>query len=163
MSKLKPQRTHMHTNQTAYPMALIYIDFYGPVVETEDGYRHVLTIKDIYTRYVWLIPCKDQTTQTVLQKLEEHIFKQFGLVDSILSDNAKAFSAKRMNEICKALNIDNKHILPFNANVNSSERVHRTLGEVFRAPISNNQKDWQKYIPVINLALNSAKSRATNY
>ena len=80
-----------------------------------------------------------------------------------MSDNAKSFTANIIKEICNKLNIDNKHTLPFNACPNSSERVHKNLGEILRALVGDNQNQWDKYTSAITLAFNSAKSRATSY
>ena len=80
-----------------------------------------------------------------------------------MSDNAKSFTSRMVNEVCLKPNITNKHTLPFNACPNQSERVHRNLGEMLRAINDENQELWDRYIPAINLALNSAKSRATSF
>ena len=95
--------------------------------------------------------------------MEENIFKYFGLCDGIISDNAQSFRAKAIEEICESLNIDNRHTLPYNPNPNQSERIHKNLGEILRALINEDQHIWDEYIPAINLAFNSAKSRATSF
>ena len=161
--KIKPQRSIMFTNKTNYPMALLYIDHYGKLPKSDRGNEYVLTCRDNFTRFVWLIPVKDTKSDTVVQALEENIFKYFGLVDAIISDNARSFTSNIIKDICKKLNIDDKHTIPYCPNPNQSERVHRNLGEILRALISDNQASWDDYLAAITLAFNCAKSRATNF
>ena len=153
----------MFTNKTNYPMALLYIDHYGKLPKSDRGNEYVLTCRDNFTRFVWLIPVKDTKSDTVVQALEENIFKYFGLVDAIISDNARSFTSNIIKDICKKLNIDDKHTIPYCPNPNQSERVHRNLGEILRALISDNQASWDDYLAAITLAFNCAKSRATNF
>ena len=161
--KIKPQRSIMFTNKTNYPMALLYIDHYGKLPKSDRGNEYVLTCRDNFTRFVWLIPVKDTKSDTVVQALEENIFKYFGLVDAIISDNARSFTSNIIKDICKKLNIDDKHTIPYCPNPNQSERVHKNLGEILRALISDNQASWDDYLAAITLAFNCAKSRATNF
>ena len=59
IDNIKPQRNHIFTNQTNYPLALLYLDHYGKLPLTEDGNEYILTARDNFTKFVWLIPCKD--------------------------------------------------------------------------------------------------------
>ena len=161
--KIKPQRSIMFTNKTNYPMALLYIDHYGKLPKSDRGNEYILTCRDNFTRFVWLIPVTDTRAETVVQALEDNIFKYFGLVDAIISDNARSFTSNVIKDICKKLNIDDKKTVPYCPNPNQSERVHRNLGEIMRALISDNQASWDDYLSAITLAFNCAKSRATNF
>ena len=80
---------------------------------------------------------KDTKSDKVVQALEENTFKYFGLVDTIISDNARSFTSNIIKDICKKLNIDDKHTIPYCPNPNQSERVHKNLGEILRALISD--------------------------
>ena len=73
-------------------MALLYIDHYEKLPKSDRGNEYVLTCRDNFTRFVWLIPVKDTKSDIVVQALEENIFKYFGLVDANISDNARSFT-----------------------------------------------------------------------
>ena len=81
INKIKPQRGIVFTNITDKPMSLIYMDHYGPLPKTPNNNEFILTIRDNFTRYVWLVPVPDTKTDTVIKALESHIFKYFGLPD----------------------------------------------------------------------------------
>ena len=73
--KIKPQRSVMFNEKTSYPIALIYLDHFGPLPITKDGNEYILTCRDNFTRYVWLIPVKNTKAETVIKAMEENIFK----------------------------------------------------------------------------------------
>ena len=108
-------------------MALLYIDHYGKLPKSDRGNEYILTCRDNFTRFVWLIPVTHTRAETVVQALEDNIFKYFGLVDAIISDNARSFTSNVIKDICKKLNIDVKKTVPYCPNPNQSERVHRNL------------------------------------
>ena len=68
-SKLKTHRNVMLTNQASYPMGALFVDFYGPLPQTEEGYRYILSAKDGFRKYCWLKPTKNMGAQTVAEKL----------------------------------------------------------------------------------------------
>ena len=89
-------------------------------------------MKDNYTGYVWLESTKEQDTDSVIKALEKNIFAHHGLPDMITTDNHSVFNSKKMEELCKALNITKRNIVPHNPQSNSAERVHKTMGQIFR-------------------------------
>lgn len=45
------------------PCEVIHIDHFGPLQETERGYKHILVIVDTFSRFTWLFPCKSTGTK----------------------------------------------------------------------------------------------------
>ena len=108
----------MLTNQASYPMGALFVDFYGALPQTEDGYRYILSAKDGFTRYCWFMPTKNMGAQTVAEELEHHIFTYWGLCETIVSDNHTTFTSTLLTEVYKKLNITKRHTVPFNPNAN---------------------------------------------
>ena len=86
-AQLQTQRNVMRTNQAQFCMQVIYLDFYGPLHTTPDGFKHILTAKCSYSKYLWLTPTRNQETDTIVSELEKNIFAYWGLCDKIISDN----------------------------------------------------------------------------
>ena len=84
---------------------MLYLDFYGPLHSTPDGYKHILTCKDAFSRFYWLIPTKTTKNSDIADALEKHVFAVFGMPDKLVSDNAKSFTSVKMKELCDKLNI----------------------------------------------------------
>ena len=159
----KTQRNVMRSTQARYCMEIIYLDTFGPLHTTEDGYKYILTAKCGYSRYVWLLPMKNQNTDTILGEIERHIFAYFGLPDKIISDNYVSFTAEKMKDLCKKLNITFKQTTPYSPQSNSVEVTHRTMGQIFRAFEKQSKTDWKKLVPAMNLAINSMVNRITKH
>ena len=127
-------------------MAFLYVDHYGKFPRSDRGNAYILTCSDNFTRFIWLIPVTDTRAETVVQALEDNIFKYFGLVDAITFNKARSFTSNNIKDICKKLNIDDKKTVPYCPNPNQSERVHRNLGEIMRELKSDNQASWDDYL-----------------
>ena len=61
------------------------------------------------------------------------------------------------------MNIDDLKTVPDCPNPNQSERVHRNLGEITKAWISDNEASSDDYLSAITLAFDCTKSRATTF
>ena len=48
IQKIKPQRNHIFTNQTNYPLVQFYLDHYGKLPITDDGIENILTARVLY-------------------------------------------------------------------------------------------------------------------
>ena len=84
-------------------MALLYIDHYGKLPRPDRGNEYILTCRVNFTRWTWLLPVTDTREETVVQALEDNIFKYFGLVDAIIFDNARSFSSNVIKDNLKEM------------------------------------------------------------
>ena len=80
----------MLTNKANYPMSILYTKYYEKVPKSDRGNKHILTCRDNFTRLDWCTPVTDKESKTVVQALEGNDFKYFGLVDAIISSNARS-------------------------------------------------------------------------
>jgi transposase InsO family protein len=58
------------------------------------GYRYILTIIDIYSRFAWVIPLKTKTTDEVREALEE-LLRTYNLTN-FTTDNGKEFTGNEV-------------------------------------------------------------------
>ena len=110
--KIKPKRSIMFTKKTNYPTSLLNIDHYEKFPKSDRGNEYNLKFGDNFTRVVWLIPVNNTKSETVVQALEDNIFKHVGIVAAIISDNARSFISNIIKDIFRKLNIDDKHTIP---------------------------------------------------
>ena len=73
--KIKLQRYMMFTSKTNYAMALLYINHSGKLPRSDKGNECILICRDNFTSFIWLIPVTYTRAETVLQALEDNIFK----------------------------------------------------------------------------------------
>ena len=84
------------------------MDIIGPLPKTKDGYQYILLIQDALTKYLILIPLKNQRASTIIDELINHYIYLFSTPKSILTDQSQNFVCELMNEFEKAFKI--KHI-----------------------------------------------------
>ena len=76
---------------TEYPLVLeawdtLHIDHVGPLSESKQGFKHILTIIDRGTNFVMAIPVKDLKASTQARVLYQEVFCKFGIPRKIISD-----------------------------------------------------------------------------
>ena len=57
--------------------------------QSRDGYENILIVTDVFTKFVWAVPTRDQRAVTVARTLVKHIFLPFGCPLRLHSDWAK--------------------------------------------------------------------------
>ena len=149
--------------ETTYPFEMVAIDItYLP--QATDGYTYILTIIDFFSRYLIMVPLRDQTAETVAQALVIHLFLKFGCPKRILSDNGKQFVGKLMKEICRLLDIDRVTCTVYSPAVNGRvERVHKTIKRMLSFYVSDKQDDWPAALPFVVSAYNSTEHSSTGH
>jgi len=88
------------------PLQHIQIDLVDLLsfAEHNDGYSYVLTMIDVFSRYVWAIPLKNKEGRTIHKKLVK-FFQNFGPPNILHADNGSEFVTDVLNRTCKTLKV----------------------------------------------------------
>ena len=113
-------------------MQKLSIDIVGPLPRTQRGHTHILTVKDLFTRWVEAFPLSQPTTRKVADKLVAEVFLRFGPPEALHADNATCFDATMMQELAELLHIWLTFSLPYSPKPNPVERMHRDLNTLLR-------------------------------
>ena len=84
------------------PFSTVCVDIIGPLSPPSDGYRYILTLIDMCTRFPEAVALKDITTSTVAEALLE-IFSCVGLPLKVHSDRGSQFTSDMMQEVYRLL------------------------------------------------------------
>ena len=163
LPKLRP-RAPMKQSRTGTPLQRVSLDLLGPFPETEKNhYKYVLSICDHFTRWIELYPMRDMEASTVARIFVEEFVSRHGLVRQILTDQGRQFESKLFQEICQLLDIDKKRSTSFHPQTNGiQERFNRTIEDMLSKYVSANQRDWDKYLPILLLAYRSSIHESTH-
>lgn len=97
------------------------------------GYKYLLTIIDVFSKFAWAIPVKDKTGKNIVDAFEK-IFRNGRNSKNLQTDNGKEFYNKDFQELMKKYNIN--HYSTFTElKASVVERFNRTLKE----------KMWKKF------------------
>ena len=150
-----------HSRRLGFPLELLYVDLVGPLCETAEGYKYIMSVEDGFSKFVNLFPLRSKETAEVTRILVERFIGQYGCPAGIYSDNGLEFSSKVFEGMCQALHITKKNSVPYCPQSNQVERVHRTLNAFLRMSLEIEDKNWNRNLPFFTLAYNSKRHSST--
>lgn len=152
------------TLSSSKPFDVLAIDFVGPLNETEDGNRWILTAIDVFTRYPFAVALPNRRAESVARALFEHVFQYFSLCRVIVSDNGAEFVGKVMEAFNRLFNITHIRTLPYSPMLNSClENFHRFLNASLTILGNRFKDDWDARLPVTLSAYRVSVHATTGY
>ena len=115
---------------------IVAIDIVGPMprsVENRLEYNHLLSIIDIKSRYVELIPLTTTTGIAVARAFEENWLCRYPRPRFVLTDQGKNLIGLELEELLESYGISHKYTTTYNPQSNGIiERMHATLKQHLR-------------------------------
>ena len=154
-SKLRP-------SLVGEPCQRFSIDLTGPHVMS-NGYTYILTVIDVFSKFLIAVPLRNKTAEGVVQALMKHVILKWGIPVEILSDCGGEFTADVNKELLRVLGVQMLRTTPYTPQSNGvCERVHRTLNSMFAKCVSQTQRDWVYYLDYIVFVYNCTPCRSTS-
>jgi len=127
------------------------------------GYRYILTIVDHLSRFLTMIPLKNQTAESIARKINRHFISIFGVPRSCLTDCGKNFLSNLMSQLCELYDIDKMHTVAYSPQSNGrTERVHHSIKKYISYFINEQQDNWHDLLPIIVAAYNNLPHTTLN-
>ena len=133
------------------------------VKEKSKSYRYVLSVLDVFSRYVWLRALSDKNAETVTEKLYK-IYMDFGFPRIIQCDQGSEFKGF-LKEMCKRMNI--KLIYSASNHPQSQgkiERSHATWKDKIRHDLIDTTEggvcNWKNNLPALQTIYNEGLHRS---
>ena len=132
--------------------------------EDYSGYKYVLLIGDLFSKYIEAVPLVNQSAPNVVQALKERWILKYGNPLFLLSDQGSNVDGTLVQEVCKALHIKKRRSSAFHSQGNGfAERNIRNIREVIRTLLLAQklpQSSWAQLLSGITFALNTSKQNA---
>ena len=144
------------------PRTAYGVDFYS-IAQSSRGHVGVLTVTDLFTRFVMFIPVKDTTAETFAQVLMERVVFQRGAFKHLVSDGAQAFVGKTASNLATMLKIKKVETYYYPQGNSTTERNHILLGEFLRLLPEEKRQDWDREIGAAAYAQNMCVSSSTGF
>ena len=123
-----------------------------------NGYDSIMIMVDHgLTKGVVYTPCtKKIDALGTAQLFIDHIWKRFGLPDTIISDRGLQFASKVFQETCKLLKIDHRMSTTYHPQTDGeTERVNQELETYLRIFCANEPRKWSTYLPMAEFTHNN--------
>ena len=145
------------------PWETVSIDIVGSLPVDGRSNRFIVTIMDVYSRYLIAIPVRNHRASTVSRCLYKSVVAYFGTPRSILSDRGTEFTSVVWESLTQMLGAKIKLTAPYYPQGNSViERSHRTLSNMLRTMLlEKKRREWSSLLPSIMLYMNSMVQERT--
>ena len=149
-----------------FPRALIAMDIaYLPW--TSNGYRYVLIIVDLFSKFMEAIPMKNQESATIAEALQYGWFHRYGYPLALLSDQCPNVDGTVIRELCGKYGIRKLHSSAYHPEGDGeAERTIQSFKQTMRCCLGERKiltTDWPKLAQEISFICNSQINASTKY
>lgn len=161
-SKAGPEvRAPMHSIATSYPLEIVAIDFLS-LGRPADTYQYLLVVTDLFSRYGWAFPTKDQTAETTARVLWRGLIQTWGCPEKILSDRGAAFESSLLDHLLQLYGGKKLRTTPYHPQGNGScERFNKTLLSLLGSLEEQDKARWPDHLPALLMAYNTTVHSST--
>ena len=145
------------------PFKQLSVDLVTDLPEVH-GKNSILVVVDHgLTKGVIIIPCSKTIDAMEVAKLFfSHVFKRFGLHDSLISDRGPQFASAFARELARLLQYDVKLSTAYHPQTDGqTERTNQEIEMYLRIFCANNPKSWLDLLPTTKFQHNSAPHHST--
>jgi transposase InsO family protein len=161
---LPPRQAQLKPLLVGHPWERVSIDVTGPHPPSTKGHRFILTLVDHFSKWAEAFAIRRHTAPVVAKILVTQVFARFGCPEQILSDQGPEFESALLAELCRELHIDKVRTSPYKASTNGAvERFHRTLNAMLGKVVSEKQRDWDEWLPLVMTAYRASPHTATGH
>lgn len=140
---------------------LVFADLYGPLPSGMFGNKFIFVIQDSFSKFIKLYPLKRATGKSVVPCVKK--FHTVINIAHIVTDNGAQFISRVWEDELSRLGIRLSHTSVRNPRPNSTERVNKELGRMFRTYCDKSHKSWVSLIPQIEDCYNKVIHTSTGY
>ena len=113
------------------PLEKIMIDIIGPLSPSKNGYRYILGIVDVFTRFAMLIPIRSIQSQSIAKILKIRWIPLFGVPEIVVSDSACNLNSHILADLFDEYGIKKVSTSPYRPQSNGIiERMFRTIKDM---------------------------------
>ena len=142
---------------------VVTVDFVVSLPQTAKGFDAICVFVDKLTKMCHLCPTTSEATAgDTAQLFVDYVWRYHGLPRKIISDRGTQFTSSMFRDICSLLNIEQGLSSAFHPESDGqTERLNRTMEEVLRHYVNPTQDDWDRWLPVVEFALNNSVHSST--
>lgn len=145
-----------------YPFEKIAMDIAGPLTRTKTHNLYILSIIDVFSRYIILAPLKDIRSNSVITVLKERVVANFGYPNEIITDGGSYFNSSEFNVFCKDYSIDHHITSPYHPSSNGLiERYFKTVKDMVSTTSRAENKNWDEVLHMVELGMRSSENKTT--
>ena len=136
---------------------MVHVDIVGPLDTSQRGHQFILTMMDRFSRWVEAVPLTTITARTVTEAFFFTWISRYGCPSILISDRGKQFKSDLFNSLLQLCNTEHRLTVSYHPQTNGQiERMHSTLKEMLRCVLKQYNKQWDRALPTVLLAMRTA-------
>ena len=152
------------TISSTYPFQKISWDIMGPLPVSTHGFRYILVITDLFSKWVEAFPLVGTDSNTLAKILVDEIVCRYGMPEIIHSDQGSNFVSEVIRTLCAMMGVQRTQTTPYHPQGNGQvERFNRTLEGMLSKVVSDHQRDWDEHLQKVLFAYRTAIHESTGY
>uniref|UniRef100_A0ABD2XIF1 Integrase catalytic domain-containing protein n=1 Tax=Trichogramma kaykai TaxID=54128 RepID=A0ABD2XIF1_9HYME len=128
---------------------------------SKGGFKYLLVIQDLFTRYLELKPLRRANGKAVADALEELIFFRWEVPDFLLTDNGYEFINKTLKTVLDEYGVHHVTTPPYHPQANLVERSNRMLKTLIAIYAQKDHREWDRHLPELRQAINTSVQSTT--
>ncbi|KAH9638206.1 hypothetical protein HF086_002048 [Spodoptera exigua] len=140
---------------------IVMVDWYGPLPSGKYGMQYILVVQDSFSKFVNLYALRKATTNSALASVRKYLDKIN--IQRILTDNGRQFTSRRWYDTLNRMGIQVSHTSVRNPRPNSTERVNKELGRLFRTYCHKSHRGWVDILANIEKCYNNTVHSSTGF
>lgn len=139
----------------------VFCDIYGPIPAGRFGHKYVFVMQDAFSKLIRLYSLRQasgRASLTCVRKFHEQV-----KIKVLCSDRGANFTSRIFESGVRQLGIVLTHTSIRNPRPNSTERVNRELGRMFRTYCEKSHCSWVDVLPKIEDCYNQVIHTTTGY
>lgn len=155
-----PPAPLMRYPEVGQPFDRVHMDIVGPLSVSDEGYRYVLTVIDVLSRFLVATPLRTKAAKEVAAAFYKNVVCVHSIPPILVTDQGKEFVNTLLRELTQLLQIDHLRTTPYHPSANGViERPNGTLINILRTLCEDNRGIWDQMLPVATHAYNTAYHR----
>ena len=160
------QMSHGKMQETLYSGVFreLQMDILGPVEDGLNGYRFIVSVVDMFSKFLVAWPMKKIESSGVVAQLVKNVLFKYGVPWIIRSDNGPQFVSKLCADICRVFGINHQRSSYYHPESQGIvERLNQYLAKGLSAVISQGRKWSEMDVALMCYVYNTTSVRATGF
>ncbi|CDJ64730.1 hypothetical protein ENH_00078760 [Eimeria necatrix] len=140
----------------------VSLDFITDLLLTT-GHDLILVMVDSFRKMVHFVPSKKSFTAADTVELPtDRLIRYHGFPEVLISDRRLRFQSDLWQQLCSRFNIKRRMSSSCHPQSNGqTEWISRTMEQMLRTYMQSDEREWERLLPVLELAYNSTSHSST--
>ncbi|UYV72436.1 K02A2.6-like, partial [Cordylochernes scorpioides] len=140
------------------------MDLLGRFPTSEGGNRWIIVCTDYLTKYAITKALPTSESMEVAKFFIEDVILKHGAPRELITDRGRNFTSSMISDLNNQCRITHRKTTAYHPQTNGlTERLNKTIADMLSMYVDVNHKDWDRILPFVTFAYNTAKQESTGF